>query len=189
MEHHSRRHFLLTATAGAAATLAAPAVANADFRIPREWAPSDVEIAVGPQVGTINVNTNDTWLYLITAENQARRFKIAVGAAGRQFTGTATIQRRAEWPSWTPTANMIRIEPDVYGPYRTGLPGGHPRNPMGSRALYLYQGGRDTMYRIHGTPQPWTMGQAFSSGCVRLINDHMDELYDMVPLGSRVFVS
>ena len=82
---------------------------------------------------------------------------------------------------------MIEIEPEVYGPYAGGLPGGHARNPLGARALYLYQGGRDTFFRIHGTPQPWTMGQAFSSGCVRLINEHVIDLYDRVPLGTPVY--
>jgi lipoprotein-anchoring transpeptidase ErfK/SrfK len=184
----TRRTFLCTGAA-ALTTLAAPALANGDFRVPWGWRPRTITINAGPTVGGIYVDTANTWLYYITGDTQARRYKIAVGAAGRQFQGTATIRRRAEWPSWTPTANMIRMEPDVYGPYRRGLPGGHERNPLGSRALYLYRGSRDTLYRIHGTPQPWTMGQAFSSGCVRLINDHMNELYDMVPVGTQVIVS
>ncbi len=175
--------------AAGAAVLAAPAIAQETFRVPWAWRPRTISIGAGPTVGDIHVDTENTWLYLITGETEARRYKIAVGAAGRQFKGQALIRRRAEWPSWTPTANMIRLEPEVYGPYRRGLPGGHPRNPMGSRALYLYRGARDTLYRIHGTPQPWTMGQAFSSGCVRLINEHMNELYDMVPVGTRVIVS
>jgi lipoprotein-anchoring transpeptidase ErfK/SrfK len=83
---------------------------------------------------------------------------------------------------------MINLEPELYGPYRRGLPGGHPQNPMGARALYLYDGGRDTYYRIHGTPQPWTIGQNFSSGCVRLINQHVEELYAQVPINTNVYI-
>ena len=184
----TRRRFLIGASAAALTTLAAPAVADQSFWIPWRWRPRTVEIAAGPHVGSIFVDTANTWLYHVTDDTQARRYKVAVGAAGRQFTGTAVVRRRAEWPSWVPTANMIRMEPEVYGPYRRGLPGGHDMNPMGSRALYLYRGSRDTLYRIHGTPQPWTMGQAFSSGCVRLINDHIDELYENVPLGTVVSV-
>lgn len=185
----TRRSFFKGAAATALGTLAAPAVASNEFRVPWSWRPRTIGITEGPQVGTIYVNTDERYLYYITAPDEARRFFIAVGAAGRQFKGTALIRRRAEWPSWVPTANMIRLEPDVYGPFRAGLPGGHEMNPMGSRALYLYQGGRDTLYRIHGTPQPWTMGQAFSSGCVRLINDHIEELYDMVPVNTSVVVT
>jgi len=99
-----------------------------------------------------------------------------------------TIRRKVEWPSWTPTQNMIRLEPELYGPYRNGLPGGHPRNPMGARALYLYEGSRDTYYRIHGTPQPWAIGRSYSSGCVRLVNEHVEELYAQVPLETQVFI-
>ncbi|WP_438956609.1 L,D-transpeptidase [Cognatiyoonia sp.] len=83
---------------------------------------------------------------------------------------------------------MVRLEPELYIPYRNGLPGGHTRNPMGSRALYLYDGGRDTYYRIHGTMKPETIGTAFSSGCIRLTNEHVAELYNMVPIGARIFL-
>ena len=138
--------------------------------------------------GEIHVVKKDFYLYWTLGNGRARRYSIAIGAEGRNINGVLTIRRKAEWPSWIPTANMVRLEPEVYGPYRRGLPGGHPRNPMGSRALYLYSGGRDTFYRIHGTPQPETIGKSFSSGCVRLANDHVAELYDMVPVGTRVYL-
>ncbi len=187
---HTRRQFLSSAAAvGTASILAAPAVAQTVVRIPREWLPTDVEIQAGLPTGMIHVDTPGRWLYLITGESAARRYKIAVGGIGRNFSGQATVRRKATWPAWTPTQNMIRLEPDVYGPYAGGLPGGHPRNPLGSAALYLYVGGRDTYYRIHGTPQPWTMGRGFSSGCVRMINEHMDDLYARVPIGTQVYVS
>jgi len=173
----------------AASLLAAPALAQQVVRIPRDWLPTDVEVNPGLDAGIIHVDVAGTWLYFTLGPGLARRYKIAVGAAGRNFQGQARVARKAEWPSWTPTASMIAVEPEVYGPMAGGLPGGHEMNPLGARALYLYQGNHDTMYRIHGTPQPWTMGQSFSSGCMRLINDHAIDLYDRVAVGTTVVVS
>lgn len=185
-----RRKLLLAAVAGAAFPMATRAEVPAPqiVRIPRSYLPTEVQVNPELVAGQIHVDTAGTWLYWTEGEGKAIRYKIAVGAPGRNFTGVATVQRKAEWPSWVPTRNMIALEPEVYGPYSAGLPGGHAMNPLGARALYMYQGGRDTMYRIHGTPQPWTMGQSFSSGCVRLINEHMIDLYDRVPVGTQVFV-
>lgn len=185
------RRRMIAATAAAAFALPAIAAPLASppaqvVRIPRDWLPTDVEIAPGLPPGTIYVDVAGTWLYLGLAEAMARRYKVAVGALGRTFTGQAYVGRKAEWPAWVPTSSMIQVEPEVYGPFAGGLPGGHEMNPLGARALYLYQGGRDTMFRIHGTPQPWTMGQAFSSGCIRLINDHSIDLYDRVAVGTQV---
>jgi len=186
----NRRQFLTTLTAAALVTpLAAPAVlAQNVYRFPYEWLPTEVPVNAGLAPGTIHVHVASTWLYLTLSDGVARRYKIAVGAAGRNFTGTARVGRKAEWPGWTPTASMIAAEPEIYGPVAGGLPGGHDLNPLGARALYMYQGNRDTMYRIHGTPQPWTIGQSFSSGCIRLINDHAIDLYDRVPVGAQVVV-
>jgi lipoprotein-anchoring transpeptidase ErfK/SrfK len=184
-----RRKLVLAGLAGAMMPLAARAEAPAPriVRIPRSFLPREIDVNPELPAGQIHVDTGDTWLYWTLGDARAIRYKIAVGAPGRNFTGLATVQRKAEWPSWVPTRSMIELEPEVYGPYAGGLPGGHDRNPLGARALYLYQGGRDTYYRIHGTPQPWTMGQSFSSGCVRLINEHMIDLYDRVPVGTPVF--
>ena len=181
----SRRRFL---AATGASLLAAPAAAQQVVQIPRTWLPTNIDLNRAMEPGVIHVDIENTWLFYTLTPTVARRYKIAVGAAGRNFQGTATVRRKAEWPSWTPTANMIRREPEVYGPSAGGLPGGHPRNPLGARALYLYQGNRDTMYRIHGTPQPWTIGRSFSSGCIRMINEHMIDLYDRVPMGTTVIV-
>jgi len=139
--------------------------------------------------GQIHVISANHHLYLTLGGTQALRYDVAVGAVGRQFKGTAVISRKALWPKWRPTTNMIRQEPSVYGPYRNGLPGRHPQNPMGAAALYLAQGGRETYYRIHGTHQPWTMGQSFSSGCVRLTNENITDLYRRVGRGATVFVT
>ena len=109
----SRRRFLLAAPA---ALLATPALAGRVLRIPRDWLPTDVEANPDLAPGVIHVDTGGTWLYLITGPGTARRYKIAVGAPGRSFRGRATVGRKAEWPSWIPTADMIRQEPAVYGP-------------------------------------------------------------------------
>ena len=179
----TRRRIMTTA---AATLLSTPAIAQQVVRIPREYMPTEVDVNDLMTVGAIYVQTAETLLYFVLPGGRAMRYKIAVGAAGRTFEGLAYVARKAEWPRWTPTASMIEIEPEVYGPYAGGLPGGHERNPLGARALYLYEGGRDTYFRIHGTPQPWTMGQAFSSGCIRMINEHAIDLYDRVPVGTAV---
>ena len=110
-----------------------------------------------------------------------------MGKAGLTFQGTAVIRRKAEWPSWTPTKNMIRRDPDKYAKYAHGVPGG-PGNPLGARALYLYKGERDTYFRIHGTTQPWSIGRSVSNGCIRMLNTHVKDLYERVPLGTVVTV-
>ncbi|MBO6789793.1 MAG: L,D-transpeptidase [Dinoroseobacter sp.] len=159
------------------------------FVIPREYLPTRVRITEGFSPGTINVFTNYHLLYWIEPGDQktAIRYIIGVGELGRQFNGSATIRRKEEWPSWTPTRNMIRRRPDLYAPHAGGMPGG-PGNPLGSRALYLFRGGRDTLYRIHGTHAPHTVGSSISNGCIRLFNSHVEDLYERVPLGTRVIV-
>lgn len=182
----TRRTFVASA---AAAALATPAVAQQRVvRLAQKFFPQEVDVNPELPAGQIHVKKENFFLYWTLGGGRARRYGIALGDQGRNYNGVLTIRRKAEWPSWTPTQNMINLEPDLYGPYRNGLPGGHPRNPMGSRALYLYNGSIDTYYRIHGTPQPETIGQGFSSGCVRLINDHVAELYDMVPVGTKVYL-
>ncbi len=179
----NRRTFVASV---AASLLAAPAVANT--RLPRKFRPKEVDVNPDLPAGQIHVIKERHYLFWTLGEGRAKRYSIALGAQGRNYTGVLTIRRKAEWPSWTPTQNMINLEPELYGPYRNGLPGGHPRNPLGARALYLYDGGRDTYYRIHGTHEPETIGTSFSSRCVRLTNEHVAELYEMVPVGTQVFI-
>ncbi|QDY71299.1 L,D-transpeptidase (plasmid) [Qingshengfaniella alkalisoli] len=138
-------------------------------------------------VDSIVVDPFNHALYLVLGGGRALRYGVAVGDAGRNFRGGATISRKQHWPSWTPTANMIRREPNVYGPFAGGVPGGLD-NPLGARALYLYRNGRDTYYRIHGTSQPWSIGMSVSSGCIRLYNQDIIDLYERVPNGTRVHV-
>jgi lipoprotein-anchoring transpeptidase ErfK/SrfK len=137
--------------------------------------------------GTIVVDPFSKFLYLVEEGGQATRYPIAVGREGRGFRGRATVQRLEVWPGWTPTANMLRNEPEVYGPFRAGIPGGLA-SPLGARALYLYRGGRDTRYRIHGTNDVESIGNATSAGCIRLFNQDIIDLYNRTPIGAGVVV-
>ena len=138
--------------------------------------------------GTVVVDPNNRFLYLVEGTGRALRYGVGVGRVEAfNFRGEAVIGRKAEWPHWTPTPDMIAREPERYGPYRDGLPGGEG-NPLGARALYLYRDGRDTSYRLHGTIEPWTIGTKVSSGCIRLLNQDVIDLYRRVPLGAKVVV-
>jgi len=137
--------------------------------------------------GTIVVDVSDKFLYLVEPGGRAIRYGVGVGKQGYSFKGWANVRRKEKWPHWTPTANMIRTQPTRYGPYAAGLPGGET-NPLGPRALYLYEGDRDTLFRIHGTIEPWSIGTQVSSGCIRLLNQDIIDLYDRVPTGTRVLV-
>ena len=137
--------------------------------------------------GTIEVDPHAKFLYWIMDDGMAWRYPIAVGRQGLAMRGTSIIRRKAEWPGWTPTANMLRREPEIYEPFRGGVPGGLA-SPLGSRALYLYRGGRDTFYRIHGTNDLSSIGNSGSAGCIRMFNHDVIDLYDRVPLDTRVVV-
>ncbi len=142
----------------------------------------------GPDApGTIVVDPYARVLYYIMEGGRAMRYGIAVGREGYGFSGNATVGTKRAWPSWTPTRNMVRREPAVYGPVAGGIPGGL-ENPLGARALYLYRGGRDTYYRIHGTNNASTIGRATSAGCIRLFNQDILDLYDRVEPGAYVHV-
>ncbi|MFH1340465.1 MAG: L,D-transpeptidase [Pseudomonadota bacterium] len=137
--------------------------------------------------GTIVVDPHARFLYLIMEGDKAMRYGVGVAKAGLEFSGAADIERKARWPGWVPTPGMIEREPERYGPLSGGLEGGI-ENPLGARALYLYQGGHDTLYRIHGTNEAWSIGQSVSSGCIRLLNQDIIDLHSRVPEGSRVVV-
>ena len=137
--------------------------------------------------GTIVVDTHARKLYLVEEGGRATRYAVAVGREGLSFRGNGVIGRKAMWPSWQPTANMVRSRPDMYAQYAGGLPGGL-ENPLGARALYLYRGGRDTMFRIHGTIQNESIGHATSAGCIRLFNQDAMQLYDRIEPGAAVKV-
>ena len=148
----------------------------------------EVDYATYERPGTIVVDPGARFLYLVQEGGKAMRYGVGVGKTEAfNFQGEASIQRKAEWPRWTPTKDMIAREPERYGPVADGMPGG-PDNPLGPRALYLYQNGRDTLYRIHGTTEPHTIGKKVSSGCVRLFNQDIIDLYGRVPVGAKVVV-
>jgi lipoprotein-anchoring transpeptidase ErfK/SrfK len=132
------------------------------------------------------VNTEERYLYAVEPGGWATRYGVGVGEQGLTLKGVAKIGNKAEWPSWTPTDNMMRRKPHLVQ-YAGGVPGG-PQNPLGARALYLYRGGRDTMFRLHGTNEPWTIGTAVSSGCIRLTNEDIIDLYDRTPVGTKVVI-
>ena len=158
-------------------------------KIPQQFWRQEVDYDGPGAVGTIYVNTTQRFLWLIQPGGRAMRYGVGVGREeGLNFRGTATIQRKAEWPRWTPTANMIKTQPERYAEYAAGLEGGL-RNPLGARALYLYRNGKDTHFRLHGTLEPYTIGQQVSSGCIRLINQDIIDLYSRVPEGTKVYVS
>ncbi|MDN2566721.1 L,D-transpeptidase [Aquibium sp. A9E412] len=180
----TKRSFL-AGLAAAALAPAAPALAH-PVRLDPKFLPQTVRYRGHPP-GTIVVDTGNHFLYLQLSGGRARRYGVGVGRAGLAFKGGAVVGRKARWPRWTPTQNMIRREPHKYARYAGGVPGG-PGNPLGARALYLYRGGRDTMYRIHGTNQPGSIGRSVSNGCIRMINDHVVDLYERVPVGAQVVV-
>jgi len=129
--------------------------------------------------GTIIVHTSERFLYLVQGNNRAIRYGIGVGRDGFRWTGIHRISRKAEWPDWTPPAEMIERQP-----YLPRFMAGGPGNPMGARALYIGA----TVYRVHGTNQPQTIGHAVSSGCFRLVNPDVIDLYDRVPVGTKIVV-
>ena len=138
--------------------------------------------------GSIVVDTARRYLYFVMPGARAMRYGVGVGREEAfNFNGVAVIQRRAEWPRWIPTPDMIRRDPERYEQWRGGMDGG-PENPLGARALYLYRDGKDTYYRLHGTNEPYSIGTMVSSGCVRLLNQDIIDLYARVALGARVDV-
>jgi lipoprotein-anchoring transpeptidase ErfK/SrfK len=136
--------------------------------------------------GTIIIDGNQHFLYLVQPGGQAIRYGIGVGRDGFGWAGIVRVGRTAEWPVWTPPAEMVARDANA-AKWAAGMPGG-PENPLGARALYLYAGDQDTIYRIHGTAEPWTIGLDVSSGCIRLNNDDVTDLHSRVQIGAKVIV-
>jgi lipoprotein-anchoring transpeptidase ErfK/SrfK len=139
-----------------------------------------VEYETTYRPGTIVIETAERRLYLVLEDGQALRYGIGVGREGFTWSGTHRITRKAEWPGWTPPPAMRRRVPDL----PAYMPGG-PDNPLGARALYI----GSTLYRVHGTSEPWSIGQAVSSGCIRLTNEDITDLYERVPVGATIVVN
>lgn len=145
-----------------------------------------VEFESPEKRGTVIVNTHKRALYQIIDRETAIRYGVAVGKEGFDWAGVAYVGRKVEWPRWTPPKSMIRRKPELRR-WANGMPGG-PENPLGARAIYLFSKGRDTLFRIHGTNEPWSIGKAASSGCIRMLNEEVSELYDNVRIGTKVIV-
>ena len=191
-----RRSFLLLVTLAAGALLAtSPVFAQredmsigdqpgmvpnaADEQLPAEFRRQVVFFRSNEAPGTIVVHTSERFLYVVQSNGRALRYGIGVGRDGFQWQGLLRISRKQEWPDWTPPPEMIERQP-----YLPRFMAGGPGNPMGARALYL----GNTIYRIHGTNQPHTIGSAVSSGCFRLVNPEVMDLYERIPVGTKVIV-
>ncbi|VDS07196.1 putative L,D-transpeptidase YnhG precursor [Paracoccus haematequi] len=185
----NRREVMSLAVPLMAAAYFAPSLVFAQEAAARDpYAPTEVAIRNDFEVGSIVVVSKDFFLYHVIAPGRAVRYGVAVGAAELVWKGRATVGRKVEWPSWTPTPDMIKRKPQQYGKWANGMPGG-PTNPLGARALYLYNDkGQDTAIRIHGTTEPNSIGRAVSNGCLRMRNEAVMALYDQVPIGTPVYV-
>lgn len=208
----TRRHFILTSTALFSAPIAAPVAARpisdssrwsawdaqvtpADYDpattnpwgFHRRFLPQIVEANKGLTPGDIHVDAVARYLYHIRADGTALRYGVAIARGNLYEPGTYTIRRKAKWPTWTPTADMVKRDPHLYEQHAEGMNGG-PGNPLGSRAFYLFDGNRDTYLRIHGTPSPRSIGSRASSGCVRMVMAHIIGLYDQVAVGSTAYL-
>ncbi|WP_323036551.1 L,D-transpeptidase [Pararhodobacter sp.] len=205
----SRRHFIISSAALFSAPIALPQRAEAqqsnwddwdaqvtpagfDLATSNPWGlhprflPQLVESNTRLRTGDIHVDAVARYLYHIRENGLAMRFGVAIGRDGLYEPGTFSVGRKVRWPQWTPTANMIARDPE-YAEFAGGMPGG-PTNPLGARAFYLYVGSRDTYLRIHGTPQPRTIGQRASSGCVRMVMPHIINLFEDVEIGSMAYL-
>lgn len=161
-------------------------------KIPPQFLRREVADPTGEAPGAIVVDPYGRFLYHVHSGGRATRYGVGVGKQGFEWSGDATIQSKQHWPDWYPPAEMIARRPDLK-PQLTELQSGQgvaggPRNPLGARAMYLWQGGKDTLFRIHGTIEPYSIGTSVSSGCIRMINQDAIDLYERVPLGSKVVV-
>ncbi|WP_371170305.1 L,D-transpeptidase [Aliiroseovarius sp. 2305UL8-7] len=204
----TRRHFVATSAAMLSVPLATPAIAG-PISDRSKWAAFDAQVTpanYNPETsnpwglksrflprlvkanpglvpGDIHVDAVARYLYHIREDGTAMRYGVAIAKGDLYEPGVYTIRRKAKWPTWIPTKAMIEREPNVYGPLADGMDGG-PKNPLGSRAFYLFDGNRDTYLRIHGSPAPRSIGGRASSGCVRMVMAHINGLYDHVQTGA-----
>ncbi|OLP46094.1 hypothetical protein BJF95_02755 [Rhizobium oryziradicis] len=146
-----------------------------------------VRLSTNEAPGTIIIDTNNKFLYLVEGNNKAIRYGVGVGREGFGWSGVVKIGRKEEWPSWRPPAEM-RSREARRGHFLPEVQKGGPDNPLGARAMYLYKGNRDTIFRIHGTNQPWSIGLNLSSGCIRMNNKDVQDLYERADIGSKVVV-
>ena len=196
LEVVKRRDMLLFAAAWATATIPAHAEVGFNF-ISRFSGKAAVAGYTGKRIvdyqttekaGSIIIDTSQRKLYLVLMGGKAIQYGVGVGREGFAWSGTAHVGRKVEWPDWHPPEEMITRELRQNGRQLPEKVVGGIYNPLGARALYLYQGNRDTLYRIHGTNEPGTIGQAVSSGCIRMLNEEVIDLYNRVKIGTKVIV-
>jgi lipoprotein-anchoring transpeptidase ErfK/SrfK len=208
----TRRHFLITSAALFSAPIGGGAVAapttdksmwdtwdaqvtppgyvpelSNPWGLQPRFLPRRVEANPGLRPGDLHVDAVARYLYHIEPGGTAMRYGVAIAKGDLYSAGTYTVGRKAKWPTWTPTANMIARDPELYVGLENGMDAG-PQNPLGSRAFYLYQGGRDTYLRIHGSPHPSSIGGRASSGCVRMVMAHINDLYPQVSTGVTAYL-
>jgi lipoprotein-anchoring transpeptidase ErfK/SrfK len=157
-----------------------------------EYLRKSVSFPTNEPAGTIIVDAGNRFLYFVQGGGRAVRYGVGVGRQGFGWSGVATIHDKQAWPDWYPPKEMVARQPDLRRQLSElqsglGVPGG-PRNPLGARAMYLWQGNKDTLFRIHGTFEPWTIGTNVSSGCIRMINQDVIDLYERAPVGAKVVV-
>ena len=162
-----------------AASIDAREARRSSHEVDPRFLPTEVAYTGREGAGTIVVDVSERYLYLVEGNGRARRYGVGVGRPGFQWVGTHSITRKAEWPDWRPPAAMLKRRPEL-----PRFMAGGPENPLGARALYL----GSTEYRIHGSNEPWTIGQAVSSGCIRMRNEDVSDLYGRVRVGTRVVV-
>ena len=204
----TRRHFVVSSAMALAAAQTGPLLAqevlteaalvpqapaitlppNVDgsFEIPERYQARIVQVRPEFVANQIHILPATYNLYYTLGGGQAIRYGVAVGKEGLLWRGQGTIQRKEEWPSWTPTPEMIERSPEHYEQYKDGMPGG-PDNPLGARAMYVYQGSIDTAIRVHGTILPASIGSSASNGCFRMYNSHVIDLYNRVQIGTTLF--
>ncbi len=156
-------------------------------KVPRKYHRQIVRYETAEKPGTIIVDTNEKFLYFVLPDGKAVRYGIGVGREGFEWKGTARVAMKREWPTWTPPSAMIGRQPEL-AKWRGGMPPGLT-NPLGARALYLFNRNGDTGYRLHGTPEWNSIGQAMSSGCIRLMNQDIIDLYNRAEVGAKVIVT
>jgi len=156
-------------------------------KVPAKFKRRNVNINTSQEPGTVVIHTDEKFLYYITGRNKAIRYGVGVGREGFGWNGEVAIRRKTEWPVWIPPQEMIQRERENGRELPPRMEGG-PENPLGARAMYLYKGKQDTLYRIHGTNQPWSIGLNLSSGCIRMMNQDVEDLYERVDIGTKVIV-
>jgi lipoprotein-anchoring transpeptidase ErfK/SrfK len=187
----SRRAAIVGCSAlGATASLAGCATRSTD--IDPAFMRRTVAYDASHAPGTIVVDPSNHFLYHVQQNGQAIRYGVGVGGEGFGWSGVANVHDKQEWPNWYPTKEILERKPEIRSAMirlhdAMGVPGG-PENPLGARALYLWQGNKDTLYRIHGTNEPWTIGKSVSSGCIRMVNQDVVDLYESTPVGTKVVV-